>query len=387
METLISTPAGIVAGLAIIVALTLYLQKYKFFKFLGPVMTCIIFGIVISNLKILPFQSELYGPFFTYGIPLTITMFLVSVNIRDWAKLAKQPIIAMLLAALSVFVVGILSGILFAGKVDEGWKIIGMFVGTYIGGSANLTAVGTGLEASPAAFAAANAADYVVGLPIMIFLFALPNIFLKSNFFKKMWPYSLSDEELYSGEEGDFFDDKQWSIQDVAILFMLGFVVNALATRGSQFFGQSIRGAMRVILMTTFALAFGQIKFFNRLRGGQELGIFISLFYLAAIGLGIDLRQFASSAPLIAVMCAVVSFGSVALHLLLCKLFKIPYQYIVSSITAAIVDGPTSALVCSSAGWSGIVPTAIVLGAFGGALGNYLGISTSYIIKAFHGIM
>ncbi len=61
-------------------------------------------------------------------------------------------------------------------KISEGWKVAGMFVGTYTGGSANLTAIGTGLNVSRQTLAAANAADYVIGVPTLIFMFALPAI-------------------------------------------------------------------------------------------------------------------------------------------------------------------------------------------------------------------
>ena len=74
------------------------------------------------------------------------------------------------------------------------------------------------------------------------------------------------------------------------------------------------------------------------------------------------------------------------LYILICKLFKIPYHYAVTAITAAIVDGPTSAIVSSSANWTGIVATAIVVGAVGGALGNYLGFASAYLVKAVLGL-
>ena len=387
MSSLITSPIGLVAGITVITAVTLYLQNYKFFKFLGPVMTCIILGVILSNMGVMPFEADVYDAFFTFGIPLSITMFLLPVNIKEWVKLAKLPIISMLIAAFSVFVMGSLGGVLMADKIEEGWKLTGMFVGTYIGGSSNLNAVGTGLGASSNLFGAANAADYVIGLPMMLLLFSLPNLFMKNKFLKKHWPYSLPDDVVYAEqEEGGFFDAKEWSIEEVAILFALGSLVNFVATGLAGYFPAGIEGAIRVILITTFALGLGQIKFFNNLRGSRELGMYISTSFLAVIGLGIDLKQFASAAPLIGVLCAFILFGGFALHVILCRVFKIPYQYLVTSITAAIVDGPTSALVSSSAEWSGLVATSIVVGAIGGALGNYLGFGSAYLVKAILGL-
>ena len=56
-------------------------------------------------------------------------------------KLSKEPVIALASAIFSVCVAALVFGVLFANKIDEGWKVAGMFVGTYTGGSSNLTAI------------------------------------------------------------------------------------------------------------------------------------------------------------------------------------------------------------------------------------------------------
>lgn len=384
--TLISSSAGIMAVVGIMVAVSLYVQKYKFFQSLGPAITCILMGVILSNTKVMPFSHDAYGVFFEYGIPLTLTMFLLSVDFGEWVKLAKQPLLAMFLACFSVSIMATIAGLLFAPKVAEGWKIAGMFVGTYTGGSSNLTAIGTGLEASPTAFAAANAADYVIGIPTIILLFALPGIFMRNKNLDKLWPYSLPDSELYDESEGSLYSDTEWSVNDVAMLFMMGFVVNAVATGIAGHFDKTVAGAVRIISITTLALVLAQFKFVRKIKGSREMGLFLSMFYLAAIGLAIDIQQFIGSAPLITAMCFIVSIGSLTLHLILCRAFKIPYQYVITSISASIADGTTAALVCSSANWTGIIGTAIVLGAIGNAAGNYIGIGVAYLIKSICGL-
>ncbi|PIE55254.1 MAG: beta-carotene 15,15'-monooxygenase [Dethiosulfovibrio peptidovorans] len=385
-QAMVTSPVGIMALVSLMIAFSLHVQRYKTFQKLGPAITCIIAGIILSNTKILPFNCETYGTFFKYGIPLTLTMFLLSVNIKEWIKLAQKPLIAMLFACISVCFMATVAGMWLAPKLPEGWKIAGMFVGTYTGGSSNLTAIGTGLEVSPTTFGAANAADYALGIPLTILLFALPGLFMNSQKLQKWWPYKLSKSELYDEQARSIYEAKEWSVNDVAMLFMLGFLVNAGATWVASFFGKGVTGAVRVVCITTFALALAQIEPIRKTRGSREMGIFISMFYLAAIGLGIDIKQFLEAAPLITFMCAIVSIGCLILHLTLCRLFKIPYEYVIASITASIADGTTSALVCASANWTGIIGTAIVLGAIGNALGNYMGIGVAFFVKSFCGL-
>lgn len=380
MESLISSQGAVLAVIASAVAVSLLLQKIKFFKSFGPAITCIIIGIILGNFKIMPHWHDVYGTFFQYAIPMSITMVLLSVNLKEWAKLSKQPLLAMALAVISVSLVTIVAGLIFAPKITEGWKIAGMFIGTYTGGSSNLTAIGTGLNVSPNTFAAANAADYVVGMPTLIFFFALPGILAKSSWFKKLWPYSLTQEELATSDESGLFEKKEWSITDIALLFAFAFVVTEVGTILSQ--GSS---AMRIIIVTTIAIILAQFKPVREIKGNMDVGIFIALFFIVVIGLLVDIKQFATSAPMIAVFCLFVIIGSLILHIALCRLFKIKYQYVLISIVAAVGDGTTAALVASAGNWKAIMGIAVVLGIIGAAIGNYVGIGVAYLLRGIIG--
>ena len=74
-----------------------------------------------------------------------------------------------------------------------------------------------------------------------------------------------------------------------------------------------------------------------------------------------------------------------ALHLLILRLFKVKYEYAVLSITGAIADGPTAALVASGGGWNSLVGIGLIMGVIGGVCGNYVGIGVAYLIKMLIG--
>lgn len=380
MESLISTQGGIIAVIASVVAVSFLLQKIKFFKSFGPAITCIIIGMILGNFKIMPHWHDVYGVVFQYVIPMSITMVLLNVNLKEFARLSKEPLLAMAFAVLSVSLMTVVTGLIFAPQIPEGWKIAGMFIGTYTGGSGTLTAIGTGLNASPNTFAAANAADYVVGIPMLFLFFAVPGILARSKWFKKFWPYSLTQEELAAANDSELFEKKEWSITDIALLFALGFVVTEVATVLSQ--GSS---AGRIILVTTIAILLAQFKPTREIKGNMDVGIFIALFFLVVIGLLVDIKQFADSAPLIAVFCFFIITGSLILHIGLCRLFKLKYQYVVISIVAAIADGTSAALVASSGNWKSVISIAVVLGIIGTTVGNYIGIAMAYLLKALIG--
>ncbi|MDI3522373.1 MAG: hypothetical protein PWP43_555 [Bacillota bacterium] len=192
--------------------------------------------------------------------------------------------------------------------------------------------------------------------------------------------------ELVGDDAASLLTKKEWSVIDIAVLFAIGFVVTAVSTQIAGYFNKAVAGAVRIISVTTLSLILAQFKPMRQIKGNMDLGLFVSLFYLAAIGLAIDLKQFLGSAPLVTLYCFFVAVGSLLLHATLCRLFKVSYQYTLISIVASIADGTTSALVAGSGGWNGIIGTAVILGAIGNAIGNYLGIGVAYLLKTVLGL-
>lgn len=386
MEAVFNTTGSLLAVVVTMVALSLYVQKFKMFKMIGPALTVIIFGIILSNLSIVPFSHELYGTIGTYCIPVFISIMLFSVDIKKMLKLSKEALAATFIAIFCVSLMAVLGGVLFGKNIDEGWKIAGMFVGTYTGGSANLTAIATGLDVAPATLAAANAADYVVGIPTLFLMFASPALIKASSKFQKFWPYSVVEEDLQGdGSHEELMASKEWSIVDIAIMVSMGFVITEIATQLAALFPPMISSAARILLVTTIAIALAQTAPVKRLRGNMDLGLYISMMFLSTIGISVSITAFFGSALSITLFCFFVIIGSILLHLTITRLFKIKYQYVILSITGAIADGTTAGLVAASGGWKSLVSIGVVMGILGMAVGNYVGIGIAYLIRMIIG--
>ena len=386
--TLLSSPGALLMVMFMVVALGFYLQKFKWVKPLGPALTVIIIGIILSNLKIVPVSDPTYDALCTYCVPLSVSICLLSLDLKQMRKLTREPIIALASAVISVCFVAFVFGLLFAGKVPEGWKVAGMFVGTYTGGSSNLTAIAVGLDAAKETIAAANAADYVVGIPSLILYFAMPAIYASSKLLKKFWPYHCTEAELAGGDdEEELMAAKEWSIQEIAWLLGIGFLIVWVATTlAEMLFDPGFRSAGRILIITTLSIIAAQIPFVQKLRGNFDLGLYVALLFLVTIGFAVDLKQFFGSTFYITLFCFCVIAVSTLLHLLITRLFKIKFEYILLSIVGCISDGPTAALVASSAKWKSIINIGLLMGVLAGALGNYVGISVAYAIKAVLGL-
>lgn len=387
-KAVFNTPETLLLVMFMTVSVGLWLQKFKVFKSLGPALTVIILGIILSNLKIVPVNHDVYGILSGYCIPLSICICLLSLDLKEMKKLTKEPIIALVSAVLSVCIMAFIFGLVFAGKIDEGWKVAGMFVGTYTGGSSNLTAIAVGLDAARETIAAANAADYVIGIPTLVFMFAAPAILKNSKKFQKFWPYHHTDDELLGeGDHTELMASKEWSIQDIAWMLSLAFAVFAVASwLSGVLFGEGFRSAGRVILITTFSIILAQFPRVKRLRGNFDLGLYVALLFLTTIGFAVNLKDFFGSTLYITLFCFCVVIGCTILHLAITRIFKIRYEYVLLSIVAAISDGPTAALVASSAQWKSLINIGLLMGVIAGACGNYAGITVAYLIKGTLGM-
>lgn len=386
MFPLFETDISMLAVILAMIALAYWVQKFKVFRVLGPALFVIILGIILVNLKIVPGYVDIYGTISTYCIPLSISLYLLNVNLKQILKMSKQPLISIISAVFCVSLVAVTCGLIFGSKINEGWKVAGMFVGTYTGGSANLTAIATGLNATAETIAAANAADYVIGMPSLILMFAMPAIYKSSKKLQKIWPYQFTEAELEgTGEQKELMEAEKWSIKDIATLLAIAASIVAISTALSGYLPPDFSSAGRILLISTVSIVVAQVPAVKRLRGAMNLGMFFGMMFLVVIGFSVDIAGFLGSAITITLFCFCVIFGSLVLHLLLTRLLKIKFEYVLLGIVGAIADGTTAALVASGAKWKSLISIGLLMGVIGGVCGNYAGIAVAYLIRMMIG--
>lgn len=369
-----------------IVACAFWVQKFKVFKLIGPALFVIITGILLVNLRIVPGYTDIYGVISNYCIPFSVSLYLLNVDLKQIMKMSRQPLISIASAVFCVSIVAVVFGSIFGNMVEEGWKVAGMFVGTYTGGSGNLTAIASGLDASASTIAAANAADYVVGMPALLLMFAAPALLKKWKWFQKFWPYSFSEEELEGDGTGKgLMEAEVWSIKEIAILLAISVSIVGISTKLSAYVSPDFASAVRILLISTISIAIAQIPAVRELKGASNLGLFFGMMFLTVVGFSVDIRGFMGAAASITLFCLCVIVFSFLLHVFVTRLFKIRYEYVLLGIIGAIADGSTAALVASGAKWKSLISVGLLMGVIGGICGNYVGIGVAYLVRAILG--
>jgi uncharacterized membrane protein len=133
-------------------------KNTKWGKAMGCTNIALVAGLILVNLKIVPTWSDVYGVVFSYMVPIAIALLLFSANLRSILVIAKKLVPVFLLGSIATMIAATIAALIF-DLGPQSHIVYGMLTGTYIGGSANLAAVGNGLGVDSSMFVAVNAAD------------------------------------------------------------------------------------------------------------------------------------------------------------------------------------------------------------------------------------
>jgi uncharacterized membrane protein len=111
-----------------------------------------------------------------------------------------------------------------------------------------------------------------------------------------------------------------------------------------------------------------------RLKGDYEIGIFFMYVFFAAIGISADVAAMLDSALILAVYVLLIVLCHAAVIFTASRFFKLGLMEVVIA-SAACASGPASAAALAAGkGRRDLVAPAVLLGVFGYAVANFIGI-------------
>jgi uncharacterized membrane protein len=380
--------------------LVLYLcNRYPTVDKIGAVILCYAAGILIGNVGLLPEGgAKTVNLVMTIAIPLSLPLLLFSMDIRKWPRLAGKTLFSMVLATLSIVITSFICFLIFRDSLPEGWKIAGMLMGVYTGGTPNLAAIGTALKVDPTTFIMVNAADvvfsslyifFLVTIAQRVFLLVLPP-------FKKT---TAPGQEMAGGDftdySGIFSRAKLPPLLAAFGLSILIFAVSAGVMYGlpvvlsrilSSFDPEKYKLfeiAVIVLMITTLGILASLVPKIRSIDKTFQLGMYIILVFCTAVGSLADLAKLLTTAPEIMVFVGICVFGTLILQVLLSIPFKIDADTTIIVSTSAICSPPFVPVVAGALKNKEIVISGVTTGIIGYAIGNYLGITLAYLYHAF----
>lgn len=356
-------------------------SKVKVLGWIGPVVLCYITGLLMANIPMLSLDSEASMSVSEIAVPLAIPLLLLSSNFMSWLKGAKKAILSFILCIVGVTISSVLASFVFADQMQDSWKIAGMMIGVYTGGTPNMSAIGLSLGVEEETFILLNAADIVVSGLYLIFLMTIAHKLL----LKFMPAYNVGESNEEVEEDTNGYDElnvgQKVKNHSLSVLLALAFL--SISVGLSYLISGKIAVVIVMLTITTLGIGGSFIKKIQSHLGTYELGEYLLLIFCLAIGSMASLEQLVSGSSTVLMYMGFVMTMSIIIHFTLGAIFKIDADTVIITSVAGIYGpafvGPIAIVLNNKR----IVVTGITAGLIGYAIGNYWGLIIAYTLKSF----
>ena len=378
-----SNPVLVLIILCLIVVTAILVGKTRIGKQLGAALLSILFAAIVANMGIIPSASNsiaLYDIIFKYVAPISIFYLLLEVNFTT-IKQAGFPIIGLFLIGSTATMIGILISwhIVNPDYVlgSEGTIIAGMLTGTYTGGSVNFNAIAIeyAFQENAVLYAGTIAVDNVITTLWIIITLSIPR--LLNRFWKsKYTPRTSIEYELTSD---NIPNDGGIRLESLAWLIFIGLAAFYISEEISDLLPQ----VPSILILSTFGIALAQTPLAKRLKGSQDLGLYLVYIFLAVIGAYCEIEAVANLGEvgltlLLFTGTAVITHGVITI--ILGGVLYRDWEMIAIISQANIGGGTTAIALAETFERKELILPAILVGTLGIAIGSYLGFFVIYLL-------
>ena len=352
-------------------------KRNKLAGMVGPVILCYAVGLVVGNLPDSPVNTSLSQTVSEAMVPLAISLMLLSTRFMAWLKYAKQTAKSFALAVVAVLISSFAVSAYFHLQrfgVEDVWKLSGMMVGVYTGGTPNLAAIGTALGISNEVFIVLNACDLMLSaLYLVLLLSVAQKVALK--FLPSFVPKEKHDrDETFHYQRLQQMTPKR----KIGLSLLSAFGISAGIVVASIGFALAVTGelsAPAVILgVTTLSIGASFIKKVRFLPRTYEFGEYFLLVFCMGIGSISNFTEMLQASPNVLLYVTCVFVGTLALHFLLSWIFRIDADTTLITSVAGIFGPAFIGPVASVLKNKDIVVSGLTTGLVGYAIANYLGL-------------
>lgn len=356
----------------------------KYFNFLPAVFWIYFLPMLISSAGLIDAKSPLYGLVTTYGLPASLFLLLLGVDLKAIAQLGRTAVLMFLFGSLGIMLGTALSFSIFRPFVgDMFWMGFGALSGSWTGGSANMVAVKEALGTPDDIFLPMVVVDTVVPY---VWMGLLVSASTGQAAFDR---WLRADRGVVDHIRQRMADVGQTqavtlNVKNIALLAGFAFAVSAGLQRAAQVLptaeGIISSFAWTIILVSTAGLA-GSLTPLRRCEamGSTKLGYYLLFFVLTTIGARASVSHLGVSAILIAAGVVIILVHAAVL-LIAARLLKAPMM-LVATASQANIGGVASAPVVAEIYQPGLAPIGLLMAILGNIIGTYLGIIVGQICR------
>lgn len=392
---LIQHPMGVLTVLLAVLALIFLAEQHPVGRRLFKVIPLLVFAYfvptVLSNVGVIPTQSEAYAFVKTYLLPASLVLLVLAVDVPAITRLGRNAVVLFLVGTLGIIIGGPLAYLALGWLVpaelgEQAWKGLAALSGSWIGGSANFVAIGESVGAQSDTLSMLVVVDVGVSnvWTAVLLYFAGRE--------QEMDARLGADRQAIDrvrGEVERFHASvvRPASLQDLVWIVTIGLGSTVACTELARHLpniGTIVSGFTWVVVLVTtvgVALSFTPVR---RLEGAGASRVGSLLLYLlvTTIGAQAEFRRLLDAPALVAVGAVWMAIHA-GLILLVRRLLRVPIFFAAVG-SQANVGGAASASVVAAAFHPALAPVGVMLAVAGYVLGTYGGLLCAALLEQVH---
>jgi len=348
--------------------------NFKIFKYIPAVVMIYAFCMLLASFGVFEFNDNInfiYKQAKTNLLPAMLFLMLLQIDFTHFFKLGKSLLISYLLALFSISFGFIVVSVAFHFNKEMAGAF-GALAGSWMGGTANMVAVGSALGVSEDAFAYALIVDSVnYTLWVMLLLFLVPFAHIFNKFTKG--EYTVSSL-------GDIGCACSLGTKKYYLLILLALGVSFL----SQFLANYVTFLNKTTTIVIIASVIGVSGSFSRLKdinGSSEVATSMLYLMIALIGSKAIIDDFNGVGVYV-----FAGFLILVIHALImvigAKLFKLDL-FSIGVASLANIGGVASAPILAATYNKNLVSVGVVMAIMGYIIGTFGGLGVGYAIRFF----
>ena len=370
----------LISGLVLVFpALTLYSEKkYRIIQWIGAIVICYLAGMIIGNLPFIQIDTPVFNTLSEVSVSLAIPALLFSTPLAgSWGKI-KTALISFTLCAMAVSISAVWANFLLGASIQEAWKVSGMLIGVYTGGTPNMSAIGKALDVKDEIFILINSIDILLSGIYFIFL-----ITISRKALSLFLPITPPDKSVITEHQDTNFSALPLKVKSKNIMGSIGLsaLILAIAAGISIVVTGSLSAPLVILVLTTLGIGASFIPRIRKMEGSYQTAHYLLLVFALSIGVLADFSKLIASSSSVFIYCAAVMVSTVLLHYIMAAFVRIDVDTVIITSTAAIFGPAFIGPVANSLHNRQVIVAGISTGMLGYAIGNYLGLAVAWLLQ------
>ena len=388
---MIQDPNAIFIYVITLIGLIHYLKSIsalkKVFKYAPPIIWIYFLPMLSSGIGIIPTDSSLYSWTSKYLLPPALILLLLSSNLKIFSTLGSKAIGTMLFGTLGIVLGGPISLLIFGSFLPEdAWMGLAALSGSWIGGSANMVAIGKSIGTSDNLFGNMIVIDTVVGYGWMGI------VILISGHQKRIDKWNNADTRIIDELNIKMNTEdlkRPTSFNDLLTIVVVSLFFGLFSLELGKLIpdlGKVITSFGWTIILVSLigiSLSFTRLSELNN-AGASHVGNLFLYILLGTIGAKANITQIADLPYYIAVgvfwifiHAIILFFGG--------RLLRAP-MFLIATSSQANIGGVVSAPIIATVYKKSLAPVGLLMGVIGNIIGIYAGLFTAWLLSLVGGI-